>query len=49
MIAASVVVGLWAASGMAGYRVLEGRWSWVCLLGVIYGPWIWLGVLMAGD
>jgi hypothetical protein len=44
-----VVAVPWAASGIAYYYKYEGGWSWPCLLGLVYGPFIWLGWLMQED
>lgn len=35
-------LSIWCLAGMFGYRRIEGCWSWACLLGFIYGPFIWL-------
>jgi hypothetical protein len=33
---------IWLLMGILAYRRLEGRWTWTCLLGSIYGPFAWL-------
>jgi hypothetical protein len=46
---AVLIAVFWAASGVTYYYKLEGGWSWPCLLGLVYGPFVWLGWLTQED